>query len=101
MTTEQKNRIASLRSAGQGYTAIARELGLSKSAISNGLTSLPPRFIRHRRRFGSAPNRCERCALAMWSSLQQNYEAVFKPLKPLISKERKRFSQTRGSIFES
>lgn len=35
MTTEQKNRIASLRSAGQGYTAIARELGLSKSAISN------------------------------------------------------------------
>ena len=23
----------------------------------------------------------------MWSSLQQNYEAVFKPLKPLISKE--------------
>ena len=25
--------------------------------------------------------------LAMWSSLQQNYEAVFKPLKPLISKE--------------
>ena len=35
MTTEQKNRVASLRSAGQGYTAIARELGLSKSAISN------------------------------------------------------------------
>ena len=35
MTTEQKNKIASLRSAGQGYTAIARELGLSKSAISN------------------------------------------------------------------
>ena len=35
MTTEQKNRIASLRSAGQGYTAIARDLGLSKSAISN------------------------------------------------------------------
>ena len=56
MTTEQKNRIASLRSAGQGYTAIARELGLSKSAISNGLTSLPPRFIRPRRRFGSAPH---------------------------------------------
>ncbi len=27
------------------------------------LTTLPPRFIRHRRRFGSAPNRCERCAL--------------------------------------
>ncbi len=25
--------------------------------------------------------------LAMWSSLQQKYEAVFKPLKPLISKE--------------
>ena len=23
----------------------------------------------------------------MWSSLQQNYEAVFKPLKPLIPKE--------------
>ena len=33
MTTEQKTRIASLRSAGQGYTVIARELGLSKSAI--------------------------------------------------------------------
>ncbi len=30
---------------------------------------------------------CERCALAMWSSLQQNYAAVFKPLKPLISRE--------------
>jgi len=29
----------------------------------------------------------EQFVLAMWSSLQQNYEAVFKPLKPLISKE--------------
>lgn len=35
MTTEQKNRIVSLRKAGYGYTAVARELGLSKSAISN------------------------------------------------------------------
>lgn len=35
MTNEQKIRIASLRRAGQGYTAIAREIGLSKSAISN------------------------------------------------------------------
>jgi len=35
MTNEQKIRIASLRRAGCGYTAIARELGLSKSAISN------------------------------------------------------------------
>ena len=26
----------------------------------------------------------EQFVLAMWSSLQQNYEAVFKPLKPLI-----------------
>ena len=33
MTTEQKNRIASLRSAGYGYTAVARELGLTKSAV--------------------------------------------------------------------
>ena len=33
MTTEQKNRIASLRSAGYGYTAFARELGLTKSAV--------------------------------------------------------------------
>ena len=30
------------------------------------LTTLPPRFIRHRRRFDSAPNRCERCALPPW-----------------------------------
>ena len=51
------------------------------------LTTLPPRFIRHWRRSAPRPTRCERCALAMWSSLQQNYEAVFKPLKPLISKE--------------
>jgi len=35
MTNEQKIRIASLRRAGLGYTAIAREIGLSKSAISN------------------------------------------------------------------
>ena len=35
MTSEQKIRIASLRRAGCGYTAIAREIGLSKSAISN------------------------------------------------------------------
>ena len=35
MTNEQKIRIASLRRAGYGYTAIAREMGLSKSAISN------------------------------------------------------------------
>ena len=35
MTNEQKIRIAALRKAGQGYTAIAREIGLSKSAISN------------------------------------------------------------------
>lgn len=33
MTTEQKNRIASMRSAGYGYTAVARELGLTKSAV--------------------------------------------------------------------
>ena len=39
------------------------------------------------RRFLRLPRRCERCALAMWSSLQQKYEAVFKPLKPLISNE--------------
>ena len=35
MTNEQKIRIASLRRAGLGYTAIAREIGLTKSAISN------------------------------------------------------------------
>ena len=35
MTNEQKIRIASLRRAGCGYNAIAREIGLSKSAISN------------------------------------------------------------------
>ena len=35
MTNEQKIRIASLRRSGCGYTAIAREIGLSKSAISN------------------------------------------------------------------
>lgn len=33
MTTEQKNKIASMRSAGYGYTAVARELGLTKSAV--------------------------------------------------------------------
>ena len=35
MTNEQKIRIASLRRAGCGYSTIARELGLTKSAISN------------------------------------------------------------------
>ena len=35
MTNEQKIRIASLRRSGCGYTAIAREIGLTKSAISN------------------------------------------------------------------
>ena len=35
MTNEQKIRISSLRRAGHGYTAIAREMGLSKSAICN------------------------------------------------------------------
>ncbi len=34
MTIEQKNRIVSLRKAGYGYTAVARELGLTKSAVS-------------------------------------------------------------------
>jgi hypothetical protein len=51
------------------------------------LTTLPPRFIRHWRRSAPRPTQCERCALAIWSSLQQKYEAVFKPLMPLISKE--------------
>ena len=42
---------------------------------------------------GNITNRKNYCCildqyvLAMWSSLQQNYEAVFKPLKPLIPKE--------------
>ena len=35
MTIEQKNKIVSMRKAGYGYTAVAREVGLSKSAISN------------------------------------------------------------------
>jgi hypothetical protein len=35
MTTEQKNKIVSMRKAGHGYTAVAREVGLSKSAVSN------------------------------------------------------------------
>lgn len=35
MTTEQKNKIVSMRKAGYGYTAVAREVGLSKSAVSN------------------------------------------------------------------
>ena len=35
MTTEQKNRIVSLRKAGYGYMAIARELDIPKSTISN------------------------------------------------------------------
>ena len=33
MTTEQKNRIVSLRQAGYGYTAVAREIGITKSAV--------------------------------------------------------------------
>ena len=33
MTTEQKNRIVSLRQAGYGYTAVAREVGITKSAV--------------------------------------------------------------------
>ena len=33
LTTEQKNRIVSLRQAGYGYTAVARELGITKSAV--------------------------------------------------------------------
>ncbi len=45
MTTEQKNRITSMRKAGYGYTAVARELGLSKSAVGqfcreNGLGNI-------------------------------------------------------------
>ncbi len=45
MTIEQKNRIVSLRKAGYGYAAVARELGLSKSAIGkfcreNGLSNI-------------------------------------------------------------
>jgi predicted transcriptional regulator len=35
MTKEQKNTIVSMRLSGYGYTAIARVLGLTKSAISN------------------------------------------------------------------
>ena len=33
MTTEQKSQLISLRKAGYGYTAVAREIGLSKSAV--------------------------------------------------------------------
>ena len=33
MTTEQKNQIVSLRNAGYGYAAVAREIGMSKSAV--------------------------------------------------------------------
>ena len=33
LTTEQKNRIISLRQAGYGYTAVAREVGITKSAV--------------------------------------------------------------------
>lgn len=33
LTTEQKNRIVSLRQAGYGYTAVAREVGITKSAV--------------------------------------------------------------------
>ena len=33
MTTEQKSQLISLRKAGYGYTAVAREIGMSKSAV--------------------------------------------------------------------
>ena len=35
MTTAQKNRIVTLRIAGFGYDAIAREIGLAKSTVSS------------------------------------------------------------------
>ena len=35
MTTEQKDRIMALRNNGKSYAAIARELGLGKSTVSN------------------------------------------------------------------
>ena len=35
MTTEQKDRIISLRISGKSYTEIAQELGLGKSTVSN------------------------------------------------------------------
>ena len=35
MTTEQKNRIVSLRKAGEGYAAIAQRLGVPKSTVSS------------------------------------------------------------------
>ena len=35
MTIEQKNKIVSMRKAGYGCTAVAREVNLSKSAVSN------------------------------------------------------------------
>ena len=35
MTTEQKNRIVSMRKAGDGYATIAQKLGMPKSTISN------------------------------------------------------------------
>ncbi len=34
MTDEQKNQIVSLRYAGYGYTSVARNLGLTKSAVA-------------------------------------------------------------------
>ena len=34
MTTEQKNRIVSLRKEGYGYAAVAKKLGLTKNAVS-------------------------------------------------------------------
>ena len=33
MTTEQKSTIVSLRNAGYGYAAVAKEIGMSKSAV--------------------------------------------------------------------
>lgn len=33
MTTEQKSKIVSLRNAGYGYAAVAKEIGMSKSAV--------------------------------------------------------------------
>ena len=35
MTTEQKNRIVSLRRAGDGYATIAQKMDMPKSTISN------------------------------------------------------------------
>lgn len=35
MTTEQINRIVTLRKSGHGYDAVAKETGISKSTISS------------------------------------------------------------------